>query len=749
MKHKTMLSILAVFISITAFCGPARRGPVELMQPDGTTFSARIRGDEFMKLVTTAEGNSIVQDADGWWCYAGYDADGVKFSSGYRVGGDVPDGVKSMSRHIPYGRLAAKAKTKRAERPDVGESIIKRISRQRGIDTKSGSSQTITKHAIILLAQFQDIKFKYTKDDFVNLLTQNGYKSNGATGSAKEYFDAQFAGAVDFSFVVGDIVTLSRNVAYYGGNDSDDNDKAPEKMVREACELSDSKIDFSLYDDDGDGTVDNVFVFFAGGDEADGAGDDRIWSHAWYLYSGAGDELYLDGKLIDSYACTAELARKGTKNVMAGIGTFCHEYAHTFGLPDMYDTDYEGSGGTSAALWTSTSLMDAGNQNNFGNTPPYFNAIEREILGISEPAIINTNGGYTLEPIHKSGKSYRLNTDNADEYYLLECRSEEDWDKYCGGSGMLVYHIDKSSRKSGYSDSYSMDMTALQRWEMYNEVNGRPDHQCANLLEADKRQDGFSVMEEESFIMSLGNIRGIFFPYSNSTSITPGGSPGFSFWSGKDCEYSVTNIRRTDEGVGFNVIGFSGTELPPNVVSVKAEAFTDAAIILFESDRVYDGEAIVQWGKTGEEMESINVKPYLSGKYAVTLEGLQAGNKTYTVRIHFELDGLVGEEKEVAVMTKKQPAVSWPFIYMGGIVKNSDGTLPPGSRLPLRVYNAGDAAETVWTFNGQPISTKNAKGIERGYYTVDRSGILKAHITWEDGSEEIIMKEITIGEENE
>ncbi len=749
MKLKTLLVIFIILLSFPAHSGPARKSPVYMMQPDGSSFCARIRGDEFMKLYTTEDGNAIIRENDGWWCYAYYDSDGRAFSSGHRVGRKVPPEVTAKSRSIPYGMLSANAAMKRAAAPKEDEPIMRRILRKQGASTKSIDSKPVTKHGIIILAQFRDEKFTHSREDFMAMLNQAGYSRNGATGCAKEYFDAQFNGTYEFGFDVSPVITLPGNMASYGSNLEDGSDKAPAQMIIDACKLADDHVDFSVYDDDGDNVVDNVFVFFAGGDEAEGAGPDRIWSHSWHIYGGAHKDLFLDGKRIDRYACTAELSRRYTtasdyRDVLAGIGTFCHEYFHTFGIPDMYDTDYEGSGGTAAGLWSSTSLMDSGNHNNYGNTPPYLNAVERELLGISEPEILSQNGGYSLEPIHKNGRYFRLDTDYDGEYYLFECRSEEGWDKYAGGSGMLVYHIDKSSRSTGYSDSYGHAATAVERWHIINEVNGRPDHQCADLVEADSRQDSFSEAETESFHTSQKNIRGVFFPGASVNSLLPDSSPGLTYWSGAVSEISVTNIRKTNGGVAFNVLGFTGYETPPYATSIRAEVFMDAAIILFESDREFEGEAKVTWGKTGAEADGMHVAPYEPGKYAVTLEGLQPDNKTYTVRISFELNGLTGEEKSISFMTKKSPAVKWPFIYMNGVGRNNDGTLPKGSGLPLRVYNAEDAAEIIWTYDGAEITTGGS-----GYFTMEKSGTLEAHIIWKDGSEETIMKEIVIGKEKE
>ena len=742
MKIKTILSILTMTIALLASAGPAHRGPVFLEQPDGYVFEGRMAGDEFYKIITTVEGNAIIKESDGWWYYAKYTDQGEKISTGHKVGERVPSDIRSLSLDIPFHKLAENAALKRSSVQKEETPLIRRIM-EAGPATKAGTPKS--KHGLVILAQFKDVSFKFTKWEFTNMLIQKGYSYNGATGSAKEYFDEQFNHSVEFAFDVSDIVTLQHERAYYGRNGKDGNDENPEQMVIDACRLVDSKIDFARYDDDGDGEVDNVFIFFAGGDEAWGAGDDCIWSHAWYVKSGAGITFTMDGKLIDRYACTSELAREGqnqaTSNTLAGIGTFCHEYSHTFGLPDLYDTDYAKSGGFSAGLWGSTSLMDAGNQINRGNTPPYFNAIEREILGIGKPVILKNDGGYELKPINEDGKYYKIESDTEGEYYLIECRSNKRWDEGIGGAGMLVYHVDKSVRASGHSETYKNTLRAIDRWTFANEVNCRPDHQCANLLEADSRNDRFSHLKDEAYLQSVRDIRGIFFPSNGVNSIISESKNGFIFWSGMSSEASVTNIRfgSDDSTILFNVIGFSGTEVPPVAQDITQEVFMDGAIIQFNSSRKYEGEATVVYGRTGQDTDTLKVKPYETGKYAVILKGLQPDSKTYTASIHFEINGVVGDAIQTNFMTKKSPVVKWPYIYIGNSRLNADGTIPVLTRIPLKLYNATNAAEIRWKFNGKKVAPEG-----NGYYQIKEDGTLKAYITWPDGTEEVVMKEITV-----
>lgn len=727
MTHKTILAILTIFISLTATAIPARKGLIPLTQPDGTTFNAVFRGDESVRIKTTTDGRAIIQDEEGWWCYAEFDEMGRRRSSGWRVGGDAPQEVMSRSREIPYTKISKMARfRKRLEKPGMAA-------------TRSG--EAAVKHGIVILAEFKDQSFQYSRKDFEALLTQEGYSEHGAIGSAKEYFDAQFAGKVEFRFDVSDIVTLPGTKKDYGANDESGQDTAPAMMIMDACRLADASVDFSMYDDDSDGEIDNVFVFFAGEDEAEGADEDCIWSHAWYIYNGAGYSMTLDGKRLNRYACTSELTRMtvadGKTTTMAGIGTFCHEYSHTFGLPDFYDTDYEESDGEAAGLWHWTSLMDGGNQNGRGHVPPYFNAIEREILGLCSPEVIDTDGTYTLEPVHIGGKAYRIDTDHPDEYFLLECRSADRWDSKVGGSGMLVYHIDRSDRSSGYSEYYGSDITAIRRWTHANEVNCRPDHQCADLLEADGRQDGFTAEEAELHRTSMANINGVFFPYGSTTSITSDSRPGLEYWSGEKSKASITNIRYENGKITFSVIGFSEFTTPPEVSSISHEVFPDAAIIRFESDRAFEGNAVVSWGRTGKETESMTVRSYEPGKFAAVIEGLEPGNKTYTVTVAFEIGGVLGKSGSTSFMTKKNPAVGWPFIYMNNVPRTDSGRIPKGAKLPLRAGNASDAASISWTFDGAAVEAG-----PDGYFTVDGSGTLKAEIIFPDGAETVIIKEI-------
>lgn len=539
----------------TILAAPARKCLITYTQPDGSTFRGYVRGDEFCHFRSTESGRIIARDADGWWCYASYDEAGnINVSETHVSAANAAASTFSIGSGRQFYPKASE------RRRMFNETVARKpwmrdFLTQGGSATKSGAAAK-PKHGIIILAAFKDVPFKYSREYFVNMLTKNGYSYNGATGSALDYFNDQFGGLVDFRFDVSEVVTLPKDRKYYGGNNRNGEDKNPEQMIIDACKLaSENGTDFSKYDDDNDGYVDNVFVFFAGEDEAETKNEDCIWSHAHYIESGAGKSLTLNGKRIDSYACTSELTPEVVeygggyamtgKYVLAGIGTFCHEYSHTFGLPDLYDTDYGLSGGQAEALWRSTGLMDGGNMNNNGNTPPNYNAIDRECLGLGEPVML-TDGPHEIEPINTDGTYYRIDTGTPDEYFLLECRDNKAWDRHIGGKGLLVYHIDKSGNQAGKSDNYGKMLTAAERWNYYNEVNCRPDRQCADLIEADPNVVGQARSKGGSFSPDDSQIAAIFFPSGSYNKLNS--ANGLACWNTKESPVEISNIKIQSDG---------------------------------------------------------------------------------------------------------------------------------------------------------------------------------------------------------
>jgi M6 family metalloprotease-like protein len=193
-----------------------------------------------------------------------------------------------------------------------------------------------------------------------------------SSGSARQYFHDTSWGQYNPQFDVVGPYTLSQSYAYYGKN----NDANVGEMIRDACKMADEDgVDFTQYDNDNDGKVDFVYVLYAGYGEADGGPANTVWPHNYDLrYTGV--TCNVDGKTVRNYACSNEISYYS--KLYNGIGTFCHEFSHVLGLPDLYETNQTPKGLHTLLDWD---ILDYGPYNNDGNTPPAYSAYERFYMG--------------------------------------------------------------------------------------------------------------------------------------------------------------------------------------------------------------------------------------------------------------------------------------------------------------------------------------------------------------------------------
>ncbi len=731
---------------------PARRAPmreIPFTQPDGSRFIGRMVGDQYLHYAVDQDGAILVRQEDGWWCYAAFDADNRFISTGVRVG-KAGKGAVSFVTEVPQA-LKHAARAKKALCPPVRrKSFKKREATRAGLSPEQdGSGSPALVRGLVLLAEFRDTTFRYSRQDFDNLLNQEGYSYLGAEGCAREYFASQFGDKVTFEFQVAGPYKLSKSQAWYGANDSQTGqDKNPHLMIAEVCQMADEDVDFSLYDADGDGFVDNVFVFYAGCNEAAGGTENSIWPHSWYVHSGGKHTVTLDGKILDRYACTSELEyRADHKTWLASIGTFCHEFSHPLGLVDLYDTDYnEDSNLCGAGCRNVTALMDGGNDNNFGNTPPNYNAMDRFIINewgiVPGPVfpypVLLTEGEYRLEPISEGGTVYYAPTDVEDEFFFFECRDNTaGWDKYIGGRGLLVYHVDVSDNLTGVSPYYKdgQPLAAWERW-VYNEVNANVNFQCGYLVPADPSLP--LGIPYKSYIAGTmkKNVHRAFFPEGGATFSA---ANGFVYRSGQGSDLVLTHIRMDGKAVCFTV---SRTDLPPCVTENRVETLSlqDCQIYSWDLGFATDAKCIVRFGAYGGTVaEEQEIAPYAPGKYAVVFDGLKP-QSTYKTEIYYTDDDLNGKVyTNVAATVRKSVGSGTPFISFKNVERNTDGSFTVRSALPLRLVNALDAESIEWYFDGKAVGVGGS-----AYFVPGKSGLLKAVMRSKEGEEAVISKQINV-----
>ena len=414
---KIGLLFSACLLSLAAFAVIATPEPIEVTQADGSVVTVKLVGDEFHSYYTLLDGTPMRRTAD--------------------------------NRFVPDASVTVMPESARQLRKAAQHTQIS------GSYPLSGSPKSL-----VILVNFKDLKFQYKLADYQQMLNESGYSANNGVGSARDYFIACSDSVFSPVFDCYGPVTVSKDYAYYGQNKGSSHSPHADDMIVEACNLvADQGVDLTQYDTDGDGRLDNVFVYYAGNNEAEGASENTIWPHRSVVQG----NNRVQGKLIYDYACTSEL--RGTGNAMCGIGTFCHEFGHVLGLPDYYDTD--DSHAYTVGTWD---IMCSGSYNGSGKTPPSYTAGERFQLGWLQPVQLKAAGFYTLKPLETSNTAYLIaKTDhnlswadaNPNEYWLLENRQNLGWDKHSTSlpaTGMVIFHITYNS----------------SRWAANNPNNGDP-----------------------------------------------------------------------------------------------------------------------------------------------------------------------------------------------------------------------------------------------------------------------------------
>ena len=383
---KTICCVAVALMAMwpSAMAVPAFPGKGVITQPDGSVVTVRLIGDEHSHITVTDDGYTILPDAQGRYCYARKDATGMLVSSGIECHEPAERGaselalVASLPKRLHIDASAKSLNTKRMN-AKAAPLVATRFP------TKGDA------RSLVLLVDFSDKDFvtENTHQVFTDMLNKPGYDAREHIGCAADYFRSQSMGAFNPSFDVYGPVKMPKSVNYYGENDENGNDRYAYEMVVEACRLLDGEIDFSRYDLDGDGCVDNVYVFYAGyGENFAGAKSSWIWPHAYYVsyYGVPASDRTFDGVIVDSYGCCAELyGTTGTDT--SAMGTFCHEFGHILGLPDTYDVNYDDDGAANhPGVWD---VMAGGSYlpytRNSGAVPAGYNGMERYLLGWAEP----------------------------------------------------------------------------------------------------------------------------------------------------------------------------------------------------------------------------------------------------------------------------------------------------------------------------------------------------------------------------
>ena len=442
MKRISMILMLLLSCALAAVAVPAKPGWVTLKQSDGTLLRVQAVGNAFNHALLTSDGLMVALGDDGDYYYKS------SLTGMSTVLAHEPSQRSASERAFIVSQHSNLTMTHKEFKPIQGRPFFGVGGSNADADVPSLGARKVP----IILVEYQDKRFNNTREQIIQaMLTGNT--------SVQQYFKDQSNGKYDPDFEVFGIYTLSQNRQYYGGNTSGGDDKGLGSMVTEACQMAAADgVSFNRFDTNSDNYCDVVIVIYAGVGEAQASYTvpSAIWPCNWNLQSASyygmggngafrpnGSNVY-----VNNFAVFNELhGSSDNTTTIDGIGTFCHEFGHCLGLPDFYDTNYGGHYGM--GYWD---IMDTGCYANDTYTPVGYSAYEKNFMGWIDYVIPHPGTHYTL-PIwnqknEETDKALFLQSDiNGNEYFIIENRRQQGWDRYLPGQGLLIHHITYSAER--------------------------------------------------------------------------------------------------------------------------------------------------------------------------------------------------------------------------------------------------------------------------------------------------------------
>ena len=261
---KIIIFLFAFSLINSIFAVIAFPEKVLFTQPNGEKVTVQMKGDEYVKFAHSEDGYTLLYDQNGFFNYAYLNPEGNLIPSNFnakeislRTREEIAF-LNSIPKNLFFSEIQLNSML------FIRETVEQKLAQ---IPTPSTRG---TMKLLCILMQFPDKPFVKTNADFQNLFNQVGYNYGGASGSVHDFYSECSYNTLNLTFDVVGPFTTSGNMEYYGSNSFGD----ASQMASEAISYANSIVDFSDYDNDNDGTVDGLYIIFAGNGEEAGAGEE-------------------------------------------------------------------------------------------------------------------------------------------------------------------------------------------------------------------------------------------------------------------------------------------------------------------------------------------------------------------------------------------------------------------------------------------------------------------------------------------
>lgn len=545
MKRTAIFSAFLFVAMANAMASQPLRRTVTRQLADGSMVSVERRGDAAFSWWQTADGKRYEMSSDRKLRPLTHYAEAL--ATGH-------SGATPAPRNAPHKAMSASTVDGLGEYGTSGLGVVNSLG-----------SPLIP----VIMVAFSDKDFlpENTKEKIDRFLNEEGYHDEKyAVGSVADYFEHSSYGAFRPRFEVVAKVTLPNDYKYYGAHAGSSTDSRRMEVVNDAVHLAEEQgVNFSKFASGSHAPL--ISILHAGPGEQEDYGDDYgdyLWAHF------SQSTVSAKSTTFNSYLMSNETMRDFdqtgkvvTSEYMTGIGTFCHEFGHALGLPDMYDVNGESNGaGHTPGYWD---VMDYQFMYD-GFRPMEYSGYERSMMGWLSVTDIDASMTSVPQTIAALGSDemvphqlYRIVCPgNPGEYFLLENRQKNLFyqDTFLG-TGMLLWHI--------YYDS--------AKWSS-NIVNVNASQQRVSVVPADGAWQSNADVNKRDALNQRYTFPGDLFP--GYAKVTTFDSRLRDFYCGT-FENSVTNIANTGGLVTFTyvdrkTVGVDAVEMEDAIATEGADA---------------------------------------------------------------------------------------------------------------------------------------------------------------------------------
>lgn len=208
LKKLATLMVISACCLQTATAIPADPRPKQVKQPDGSILTVLMRGDEHRHFTMTTDGIPLYYNASNNAFEYAKLVNGKLESSGIKA---ANEGKRSQQALKYISSLDTEAMIQAITNKPSAKRAPTKPNRIRINDFPSIGHQK----SLVILWEFSDLGFQSVSDPkqfYTDMLNQEGFTySNGANGSARDFYQASSAGKFDPEFVVVGPVKLSKN----------------------------------------------------------------------------------------------------------------------------------------------------------------------------------------------------------------------------------------------------------------------------------------------------------------------------------------------------------------------------------------------------------------------------------------------------------------------------------------------------------------------------------------------------------